>query len=147
MSVGGPGRAAGEILTSGQAARLLGVAPQSIANWMGRGDLIGYRLPARGGKPGSRRIRRADLAEFAASIGFFGCLGRFRASDGRQLYAASLQDRWGEPAVRLTPEIGEAGGPARDWLPGGPTRYEVKAGADEVVERLRAAGFAFNDSR
>jgi hypothetical protein len=116
MSVGGPGRAAGEILTSGQAARLLGVA-------------------------------RADLAEFAASIGFFGCLGRFRASDGRQLYAASLQDRWGEPAVRLTPEIGEAGGPARDWLPGGPTRYEVKAGADEVVERLRAAGFAFNDSR
>lgn len=47
-------------MTTGQVARVAGVAPRTVSKWIDGGSLRGYRLP--GGM--DRRIRAADLAEF-----------------------------------------------------------------------------------
>ena len=66
LSVGG-GR--GEIFTTGQLAKLFGVAPRTVSQWVDAGFLPGYRLPSVTGGPGDRRVTREDALKFARDLG------------------------------------------------------------------------------
>jgi len=58
------------MLTSGDAARLCGVAPRTICKWVDAGYLKGARLPPlRNGGHGDRRIVHADFLAFCRSSG------------------------------------------------------------------------------
>lgn len=35
----------GTLFTTGRIAKLMGVAPRTVAKWFDRGELVGYRLP------------------------------------------------------------------------------------------------------
>jgi excisionase family DNA binding protein len=48
-----------EALSTAEAARLIGVAVQSMINWINQGQIKAYRTPG-----GHRRIERADLVAF-----------------------------------------------------------------------------------
>jgi hypothetical protein len=55
-------------MTTGKAAKLLGVAPRTVAQWMDKGLLAGHRLPNSGRStsyPGDRRFHMADVQKFA----------------------------------------------------------------------------------
>ena len=54
-----------EILTTNEAADLLGIARTSLINWVERGELAPATTPG-----GHRRFRRSDLIEFAEKRGF-----------------------------------------------------------------------------
>ena len=54
-----------EVLTTNEAADLLGIARTSLINWVERGELTPATTPG-----GHRRFRRADLLEFAEKRGF-----------------------------------------------------------------------------
>jgi len=54
-----------EILTTNEAADLLGIARTSLINWVERGELTPATTPG-----GHRRFRRSDLMEFADKRGF-----------------------------------------------------------------------------
>lgn len=54
-----------EILTTNEAADLLGIARTSLINWVERGELTPATTPG-----GHRRFRRSDLIEFAEKRGF-----------------------------------------------------------------------------
>ncbi len=60
-----------DIYTAGEAARLCGVSPRTLALWVDGGVLPGYRLPvARGFRgPGDRRITRESLVQFLRDSG------------------------------------------------------------------------------
>lgn len=60
-------RAQSEYLTTGQAARLLGCSPGTVAKLLDQGRIPSHRLPSCA-KP-HRRIRRADLAAWLQSTG------------------------------------------------------------------------------
>lgn len=55
----------GNILTTGQVARLCGVAPRTVTTWMEKGILAGHRIP--GGA--DRRFHRDDVLRFARANG------------------------------------------------------------------------------
>ncbi len=55
----------GDVLTTGQAARLCNVAPQTVSKWLDTGLLDGYRIP--GGK--HRRIPIRSLDQFMRQHG------------------------------------------------------------------------------
>lgn len=58
------------MLTSGDAARLCGVAPRTICKWVDKGYLKGARLPPMGtAGHGDRRIVHADFLAFCRSAG------------------------------------------------------------------------------
>ena len=54
-----------EILTTNEAADLLGIARTSLINWVERGELAPATTPG-----GHRRFRRSDLMTFAEKRGF-----------------------------------------------------------------------------
>jgi alkylated DNA nucleotide flippase Atl1 len=55
----------GVILTTGETARLVGVAPRTVAKWCDSKQLPSWRLPL----SGDRRLFAADLFQFLASRG------------------------------------------------------------------------------
>ena len=59
-----------DLFTTGQVARLMGVATRTVSKWVDGGLLKGYRLPDVTGKRKSRdrRVERADLERFAAAM-------------------------------------------------------------------------------
>ena len=65
----GVGMGKPEVLTVGDAARLLQVAPRTIAKWCDSGRIAHYRLPAGNRVAGDRRILYSDLAAFCAANG------------------------------------------------------------------------------
>ena len=54
-----------EVLTTNEAAALLGFARTSLINWVDKGELESSVTPG-----GHRRFKRADLLAFAAKHGF-----------------------------------------------------------------------------
>ncbi|MCH7632799.1 MAG: helix-turn-helix domain-containing protein, partial [Planctomycetes bacterium] len=50
----------GDILTTGEVAKICNVAPRTVAKWFDRGELRGYRIP--GSK--DRRIPTSHLLSF-----------------------------------------------------------------------------------
>lgn len=60
-----------EVMTSGDVARLLRVAPRTVSKWMDAGRLRGFRLPGtRPGTAGDRRFTRRAVVEFCAEFGW-----------------------------------------------------------------------------
>lgn len=55
--------------TTGQVARICRVSDRTVKNWINRGALEGYRLPAGRGREGPRRVERAVLVEFLKANG------------------------------------------------------------------------------
>lgn len=51
-----------EVFTTGQIAKICGVAPRTASMWIDKGLLKGWRIP--GGQ--DRRVARADFLEFCA---------------------------------------------------------------------------------
>lgn len=49
-----------DVLTSGDIAKLISVAPKTVAKWIDDGHLSGYRLPG----SNRRRVTRTNLAAF-----------------------------------------------------------------------------------
>lgn len=49
-----------DVLTTGQVAKLLGVAPATVNKWFDSGKLPGFRVPS----SNHRRIVRGDLLRF-----------------------------------------------------------------------------------
>ncbi len=67
-------KASKTVLTTGQAAKLAGVAPRTMAKWCDGGLLPYYRLPTVGKRgDGDRRIRVEDLRRFIAAHSVNGC--------------------------------------------------------------------------
>ncbi len=58
-------RIEGEILTTGEVARIMGCSPNVVIRLMEKGELRGYKIPG-----GHRRIRGDDLARFLEEMGF-----------------------------------------------------------------------------
>ncbi len=52
------------ILTTGQAARILGCCPRTVCNLVDTGKLPGWRIPGRHG--GDRRVKREDVERLKA---------------------------------------------------------------------------------
>jgi hypothetical protein len=52
------------VFTTGQVARICGVASRTAGKWMDSGILKSYRVPTEHGSHGDRRAARADLIEF-----------------------------------------------------------------------------------
>jgi excisionase family DNA binding protein len=59
--VPGPQTANRDVFTTGQVARLCGVSPRKVVDWVDGGQLPGYRLPT---EHGDRRVTRAALLAF-----------------------------------------------------------------------------------
>lgn len=55
-----------EVFTTGQIARLLGVAPRTVTKWCDTGILVSHRLPM----SGHRRVWKQNLVLFANKQGF-----------------------------------------------------------------------------
>lgn len=56
-----------KIYSTGQVARLLNVANRTVAKWIDRGILKGYRLPG----SGDRRVSEPDLVDFVKKTGIY----------------------------------------------------------------------------
>lgn len=54
-----------DVLTTGQIARLTGVATRTVCKWIDGGALKGYRIPL----SSARRVRRGDLLQFLRDHG------------------------------------------------------------------------------
>jgi excisionase family DNA binding protein len=50
----------GDMLTTGEVSRLLGVPASTVRRWSDRGEVKAYRI----GPRGERRFRRADVAAY-----------------------------------------------------------------------------------
>ena len=51
------------VYTTGQVAKICRVAPRTVAKWIDKGRLVGYRIPGSNGE-GDRRITRTELIRF-----------------------------------------------------------------------------------
>lgn len=140
----GPGRPPdpGEVLAMGRAARLVGVAPNTVMRWMERGYLKGYRLPG----STDRRVHATDLIDFALARGMFRGLAECVVAEGGILYRARIHERWGSPVARVAPRDAEPGAGV-DWHPADGPRYTLKAASPEAYQVLVWAGFRFEDGR
>jgi len=54
-----------EFFTTGRIAKLLNVAPRTVATWIDKGELVGFRLPS----SKDRRVSKKDLFDFIKSHG------------------------------------------------------------------------------
>ena len=61
-----------EVMTAGQAAKILKVAPRTIAMMFQRGQLQGYRIPSAKGPDGDRRLVAAAVMSLARRLGRLG---------------------------------------------------------------------------
>lgn len=64
-----------EVLTTGQVAKIIQVAPRTVSKWFDSGKLKGYRIPG----SNDRRITRKELERFIKEHGIDVC-GRFAPS-------------------------------------------------------------------
>lgn len=76
-------------LTTGQMARIAGVAPRTIAKWFDSGAITGYRVPM----TLDRRVTRAEFARFLGSHGMEGRLRHIGPEFGGVLYVGFPADR------------------------------------------------------
>jgi hypothetical protein len=60
---------AGDVLTTGQAAKMMRVSARTVCVWCDSGELDHYTLPSRRSRNGDRRILRKALLAFATKIG------------------------------------------------------------------------------
>jgi DNA-binding transcriptional MerR regulator len=54
-----------DVFSTGEVAAICRVAPRTVAHWVDRGDLAGYRLPA----SKDRRVTREELVRFMTAAG------------------------------------------------------------------------------
>lgn len=95
-----------DVLTTGQVARLAGVAPRTVVLWCDKSSLRSYRLP----RGRDRRVRREDLELFAREHGLWAlleALGASRGPEGR-LVVCGCPDALAGPLGALLPGWGVA---------------------------------------
>jgi two-component system, OmpR family, response regulator RpaA len=73
-----------DVLTTGQAAAVCGVAPRTVSKWLDAGVLAGYKIPTCGGGgrrgQAGRRVARGELARFLTEHGMADSLARLGAT-------------------------------------------------------------------
>lgn len=92
-----------KIYTTGQIARLLGVAPRTAAMLIDKRHIVGYRIPGSNGGLGDRRVTHAELVAFArrqnihlpfTADGHTLWMGQGGCDDLFALAAAVVERRW-----------------------------------------------------
>lgn len=122
-----PIRGPHKLLTTGQVAKALGVAPATVARWYDLGKLAGHTLPAGTTKKprGERRFRRSDVIAFARQHGLPLALDGYDSPDPGGVLVACSQDagvlgalaRFGELIVHPATCAADVGFQAARLLP------------------------------
>ena len=74
-----------EVLSTGQIARLCGVAPRTVSKWFDQGRLKGYRIPG----SSDRRVPRHQLALFLKEHGLTDALARLEGEAAVLVWGAA----------------------------------------------------------
>ena len=110
-----------EVLTTGEVARLCGVAPRTVSKWFDAGQLRGYKIPG----SRDRRIPRESLVRFMRAHGIplqglDGALTRVLFIDGEYQNADLMRlalERDFDYEVQIATGVFEAGLLARQFRP------------------------------
>ena len=86
--------------TTGQVAKICGVAPRTVSKWFDSGKLRGWRIPG----SQDRRVPREELFKFLRTHGLTGVLAQLEAALRRYLLAVAVSDPAAERLRQALPE-------------------------------------------
>jgi len=130
------------VYTTGEAARLYGVSPRTVAKWCDEGGLVGYRIP--GGL--DRRYQAEEIRRFGLRHDMLRVVETVVILLGGHAHVGTIFSEWDSPRLWVHRRDGTIA-KGRTHKPDHGHELDVTAGADFAILTLESMGFTVVDRR